>query len=252
MHSWKLLLDSVIGTSHIQTNQPCQDYATGRELEVCGDRFLVLVCADGAGSASRSELGSRFVCTSLLNMIASALESGLELKDITRERVVEWHAIVRRRLSMEACRVNVDLREFATTILTAIIGPSRALFSHIGDGVIVYDDGEEYRTPFWPQQGEYANTTYFLTSRDFEDQLAFEWVDRQVDEVALLTDGLQPLALHYATRSVHSPFFQPMFTALRGANDPEELRQPLKTFMNSPAVNSRTDDDKTLVLATRR
>jgi hypothetical protein len=146
----------------------------------------------------------------------------------------------------------VDLREFATTILTAIVGPSQALFSHIGDGVIVYGDGDGYRTPFWPQQGEYANTTYFLTGSDFEDQIAFEGIDRQIDEVALLTDGLQPLALHYATRSVHSPFFQPMFAALRGANDPEEFREPLKAFLNSAGVNSRTDDDKTLVLATRR
>ena len=249
MASWKLLLESAIGTSHIQTNQPCQDYASGRVLNA---DTIVLVCADGAGSASRSEFGSRFVCTGLLNLIATALEDGLALKDITRERVVEWHATVRRRLSLEACRENVDLREFATTILTAIVGPSQALFSHIGDGVIVYGDGEVYRTPFWPQQGEYVNTTYFLTGSDFEDQIAFEGIDRQIDEVALLTDGLQPLALHYASRSVHSPFFQPMFTALRGASDPEDFREPLKVFLNSAGVNSRTDDDKTLVLATRR
>lgn len=249
MPSWKLLLDSVIGTSHVQTNQPCQDYASGRVLDA---DTIVLLCADGAGSASRAEFGSRFVCRSLLHTIATDLENGLALKDITRDRVVEWHATVRRRLSLEACRENLDLREFATTILAAIIGPSQAFFSHLGDGVIVYRDGDNYKTPFWPQQGEYANTTYFLTGSDFEDQLAFEGIDRQIDEVALLTDGLQPLALHYATRSVHSPFFKPMFNALRDASDPDELREPLKAFMNSPAVNSRTDDDKTLVLATRR
>jgi hypothetical protein len=249
MPSWKLLLDSVIGTSHAQTNQPCQDYASGRILDA---DTIVLVCADGAGSAARSEFGSRFVCTALLNIIATALEGGLALKDISRQCVVHWHATIRRRLSLEACCENVDLREFASTVLTAIVGPSQALFSHIGDGVIVYGQGEGYKTPFWPQQGEYANTTYFLTGSDFEDQIAFEAINRQIDEVALLTDGLQPLALHYASRSVHSPFFQPMFTALRDAADPDDLREPLKAFMNSPAVNSRTDDDKTLVLATRK
>lgn len=249
MPPWKLLLDSVAGTSHVQTNQPCQDYATGRILDA---DTVVLVCADGAGSASRSQFGSRFVCTGLLNIIATALEGGLELKDVSRERVVDWHATVRRRLSLEACRENVDLREFASTVLMAIVGPSQALFSHIGDGVIVYGEEDVYKTPFWPQQGEYANTTYFLTGSDFEDQIAFEGIDRQIDEVAILTDGLQPLALHYASRSVHSPFFRPMFTALRDAGDLDELREPLKAFMNSPAVNSRTDDDKTLVLATRK
>lgn len=249
MPTWKLLLDSVVGTSHAQTNLPCQDYASGRMLDA---GTIVLVCADGAGSASRSQFGSRFVCTGLLNIIATALEGGLALKDVSRERVVDWHATIRRRLSLEACRENLDLREFASTVLTAIVGPAQALFSHIGDGVIVYGEGDGYKTPFWPQQGEYANTTYFLTGSDFEDQLAFEGIDRQIDEVALLTDGLQSLALHYASRSVHSPFFQPMFTALRDTGDPDELREPLKAFMNSPAVNSRTDDDKTLVLATRK
>jgi hypothetical protein len=249
MPSWKLLLDSVIGTSHIQTNQPCQDYASGRVLNA---DTVVLVCADGAGSASRSDFGSRFVCTGLLNIIATALEGGLALQDISRERVVDWHTTIRRRLSLEACWENVNLREFASTVLTAIVGPSHAIFSHIGDGVIVYGDGNEYQAPIWPHQGEYANTTYFLTGSDFEDQIAFERIDRQIDEVALLTDGLQPLALHYESRSVHSPFFRPMFDALRCAGDPEELREPLKAFLNSPAVNGRTDDDKTLVLATRR
>ncbi len=87
MPSWKLLLDSVVGTSHTQTNQPCQDYATGRLLNVGGGPTIVLACADGAGSASRSECGSRFVCTGLLSNIASALENGLGLKEITREQV---------------------------------------------------------------------------------------------------------------------------------------------------------------------
>ena len=174
------------------------------------------------------------------------------MKDVTREHVVDWHAKVRQQLNLEASRENVDLREFATTVLTAIVGPSQAIFSHIGDGVIVYGDGDEFKTPSWPKQGEFVNTTYFLTGSDFEDQISFNVIDQQIDEIALLTDGLQPLALHYATHSVHSPFFQPMFAALRDVSNPDELREPLKAFMNSCAVNNRTDDDKTLVLATRK
>ena len=250
MRKWKLLLESMIGTSHIQTNQPCQDFAVGRVLDAAD--IVVLICADGAGSASHSKFGSHFVCNGLLNIIATDLAGGLALKDVTREHVVDWHAKVRQQLNLEASRENVDLREFATTVLTAIVGPSQAIFSHIGDGVIVYGDGDEFKTPSWPKQGEFANTTYFLTGSDFEDQISFNVIDQQIDEIALLTDGLQPLALHYATHSVHSPFFQPMFAALRDVGNPDELREPLKAFMNSCAVNNRTDDDKTLVLATRK
>ena len=102
---------------------------------------------------------------------------------------------------------------------------------------------------FWPQVGEYANTTWFVTSADFEQMLQVR--GEAVDEVALFTDGLQMMALHFATRSVHRPFFEPLFAALRGAAQPEDLVVPLRAFLDSPAVNERTDDDKTLVLAVR-
>jgi len=44
-----------------------------------------------------------------------------------------------------------------------------------------------------------------------------------------------------------------MFTRLRGIRPtrPRGLAGELRAFLDSPAVNQRTDDDKTLVLATR-
>jgi hypothetical protein len=59
------------------------------------------------------------------------------------------------------------------------------------------------------------------------------------------------LALSYASKSAHQPFFARMFAALRKVGDREDLVVPLRQFLDSPAVNDRTDDDKTLVLATR-
>jgi hypothetical protein len=65
---------------------------------------------------------------------------------------------------------------------------------------------------------------------------------------------LQRLALHYEGRTAHAPFFRPMFAPVRAA-DPgraETLSTQLAAFLGSQPVNARTDDDKTLVLATRR
>jgi len=42
-----------------------------------------------------------------------------------------------------------------------------------------------------------------------------------------------------------------MFSRLRGEAEPERLLGELRAFLESPPVNQRTDDDKTLVLATR-
>ena len=79
-------------------------------------------------------------------------------------------------------------------------------------------------------------------------------IDRSIDEVAIFTDGLQGLALHYESRRAHTPFFQPMFAWMRpaGSGYCEGLSSSLTSFLNSKKVNDRTDDDKTLILATRR
>ena len=71
--------------------------------------------------------------------------------------------------------------------------------------------------------------------------------------MALLTDGLQGLALRFASREAHGPFFEPMFARLRreARRGLDGLHGELARFLDSPAVNQRTDDDKTLVLATR-
>jgi hypothetical protein len=70
-------------------------------------------------------------------------------------------------------------------------------------------------------------------------------------DVACFTDGLERLALRFDTREVHGPFLSPMLSALRHHKNPDELFASLSEFLNSEKVNERTDDDKTLILATR-
>jgi hypothetical protein len=70
-----------------------------------------------------------------------------------------------------------------------------------------------------------------------------------------MTDGLQPLALHYATQSVHEPFFRGMFLPLYGSSGSGEvpaLSASLEQFLSSERVRMRTDDDVSLILVTRR
>jgi hypothetical protein len=67
----------------------------------------------------------------------------------------------------------------------------------------------------------------------------------------MMTDGLQRLALDFRTQAPHEPFFSPLFKALRSAPVAEDLAVPLRQLLSSSSVNERTDDDKTLLLATR-
>ena len=107
---------------------------------------------------------------------------------------------------------------------------------------------------FWPQGGQYPNETWFVTDPNAINYLECTTLAESIAEIALLTDGLQPLALHYQSRQAHKPFFGPMFQGLRDYPEdgcPMALTHALEQFLDSPAINQRTHDDKTLILASR-
>jgi hypothetical protein len=237
---WKLVYGSVQGTSHFQSGLPCQDYCAGA---VCGTT-LVAACADGAGSAELSQLGSK-----------AAVDRFMEVADCdampATEQVEAWVDAARENLLETAAANGSTPRQLACTFLAAVVGDGWAAFVQVGDGVIVFDGPDGYNLAFWPDNGEYANTTRFLSEDDFRRHLRVEVVERQVSELAVLTDGLQMLALDIAGAKVHDRFFAPLFKAVRNGPNEAALQTSLLEFMDSKRVNERTDDDKTLLLATR-
>ena len=143
------------------------------------------------------------------------------------------------------------LRDYASTLCVAVLAARRSLFLQIGDGAIVVRRDGVCGTVFWPQSGEYLNTTSFLTSDDFREQVQVRAVEVPFADAALLTDGVERLALQFDQRIPHLPFFQPLFAGARAAGNVEALGADLKGLLESPAVAAKNDDDKTLLLACR-
>ena len=69
--------------------------------------------------------------------------------------------------------------------------------------------------------------------------------------LAVFTDGLQGLALKHPARTPHEPFFAPLFAFAAEARDAHDAEAQLAAFLSGPRVTARSDDDITLVLATR-
>lgn len=210
----------------------------------------MLACADGAGSAAHSERGANLACKHFVHTARTALETGRPENLFREEIILGWYREVRSALAEEAIRLETTPRQLACTLLTAIIGENGSVFAQVGDGAIVVRDEAELVPVFWPQAGDYINTTNFVSDSNFET--AFQFAQRgRINEISLLTDGLQMLALNFSTRMAHAPFFEPMLAALRASQNADDLFVPLRAFLDSPAVNGRTDDDKTLLLAMR-
>lgn len=248
---WKTLYQSVIGSSHQLSGQPCQDSCAVTTVEMSDGPALVLACSDGAGSASLAEVGSRIACDVMLRSIAHDLSAMDGALCITSDQALKWLTQVHLALIDEAQVREVEPRDLACTLLFAVIGRAGAGFGQIGDGAIVVLQDDHYETVFWPQSGEYINSTNFISDARFHSLFDFSWRTDPFRDIALLTDGLQMLCLHYQSRQVHTPFFAPMFRDLRDTQDPNSLSKALADYLSSSVIVSRTDDDKTLVLATR-
>ncbi len=249
--------------------------------------------ADGAGSAAWAEHGAAIAVKTVVDFLSCQLDaSRLDYAAMLREAAVE----AREAVLAETHRLGAKPRDLASTLLVVIAGPDNGSALQIGDGVIVASGGNDWswvfcpqrdttkipwalwpqrvvhgnqilvnQTPkfrwiFWPQRGEYANTTRFLTDMDAVERLQVALRLGKVTDIALMTDGLESLALHYASTSAYNPFFHGMFRPLVNAAEADvdkdreikHLSAILESFLSSERVRSRTDDDASLILATYR
>ena len=253
---WRYVAASVIGTSHEKAGGTCQDANECRIYSLpAGEKVLAAAVADGAGSALYGGEGAAKTCSALLDLIQQHLSLSGSIEQITRDTAASWIIAIQNLLEEEAKAISRERRDFACTVLGLIVGESSAACFQVGDGVMVLADSQEqtYGHVFWPDRGEYANTTHFVTEDDAVEHLQFASVNRRIVEAALLTDGLQTIALNYQQQIAHEPFFKGLFAPLRTTDEGHsgELSASLATFLSSPRVNEKTDDDKTLVLASR-
>jgi hypothetical protein len=253
---WRIAAASVVGTSHERTGSNCQDSHDCRIVHApSGVEVFVGVVADGAGSAERSEEGSRICCLALASAVERYVCAGDSLASVTRDHALQWLGEVRAAINAAADGESRPIWDFACTLLAAVVGDGHAIFLQVGDGAIVVPaQGEpnEWCWVFWPQNGEFANTTNFVTDEDAPAKLEFDSTSPAVAEVAIFSDGVENLVLRRKLRDVHAPFFNAMLPPVRALPQPgrdASLSAKLAAYLGSPVIVDKTDDDKTLVIA---
>lgn len=252
---WRIAHASVIGTSHQKNGTICQDTGYCQIIyAVDGNDILLAVASDGAGSATRSEIGSQLAVDSFLQQFGEAAMN-MSLSKIDRPFVLNWLKNLNAKIQEKADQEKIETKEFACTILAAIVDLDDAIFFQIGDGAIVVSElgSIDYGHMFWPQHGEFANQTNFLTQDNIAETLEFAYVKRTFETVSIFTDGIERLVLDFPSKSVHPPALRPILDWLAKCepSTDESSSAALIAYLSSDLINSRTDDDKTLVMATR-
>ncbi|MCQ4188385.1 PP2C family serine/threonine-protein phosphatase [Methylocystis suflitae] len=252
---WTWAGAKVAGTSHIKSGLGCDDNGICSEVATPRGPVLVAVVSDGAGSARYSAIGSALVCVTLTKLARGFVAEGYSVSDISHDVGDVWLTQVRERISISSSLRDRSPREYAATLVAAIIGPADATFLHVGDGgaVIKCENEDSWEIPSWPTQGEFASTTFFVTD-DKRPPLQHRYVDRPVRSLGIFTDGLERLILDFTKKVPFDPFFDKVIAPLRAeaTGRSRRLSRELERFLDSASINDRTDDDKTLILANRK
>lgn len=253
--SWRWAGACSIGTSHLKSNLACQDRASCVTIDVSGHEYLSVVVSDGAGSAQKAAEGASIVCAGFQRLAVSHLRSGKNLDEIYGEVAADWLDDIRERINIRSKKEKLRPREYAATLVAAIIGAESALVVHIGDGAAVLRNQAtgEWIVPSWPYHGEYASTTRFVVD-DPQPVINLVLTEGTFDRTAVFSDGMERLVLDHRERSAPTTFFDRLTgpvskCALPGRD--RKLSKQLRSYLDSAKVCEATDDDKSLVLGAR-
>ena len=247
--AWRWVAASVTGTSHIRVGDRRQDACA---VSAIGDNCVLAIVSDGAGTAEFGAYGAWLTCRFLTVRFRERLRKNPELP--TGGLLHDWIDELRNRIAEIADRRESEPRQFASTLAAILVSPHQVLTLQVGDsGVVGRRDGE-WEVLCWPENGEFAATTYFVTDHP-KPRLNIARLLRRDDAYALFSDGVGDLALSYKEQAAHRGFFDPMMRpvdAASGQGRLAELSTKLSAFLAGPSVCERTDDDKTLILISRR
>lgn len=243
--SWRWAAASVVGTSHIRSGERLQDaYA----VSTCGKDHVFAVVSDGAGSAGFGAYGAWLVCRRLKVQFRDWSTKHEGLPD--DETLVGWIDDFRDCIAVIAEQRESVPRQFAATLAALFISRGELVALHIGDSAIVGRCDSNWKVICWPETGEYASTTYFVTDEP-TPVMNIVRGPSEYDAFALLSDGVGEFALSQLEQQAHPGFFEPMLKAVdasANAGRLPELSRKLGAFLAGPSVCERTDDDKTLIL----
>ena len=258
MDQWITACASVTGTGHHKSGIPCQD-ASAVKVNPTGE-WVVIVASDGAGTAKRAEEGSALVAeiffNSLLTMTSelASRSPGQWINDLVIEKVLETRKLLRAKAGSD------DISDFNCTLVACLLGPNGGFSIHIGDGAIfggsnapikggntTFDQKDFFISP--PENGEYANETYFITERDWVKRLRITPMPK-LDWVFACTDGGTALALA-SDKDPKESFILPVLERVLAEPSLEGRNNRLRNILENPEADKVTGDDKTIVIACR-
>lgn len=234
---------SIIGNAHKRDGSYCQD--SFRIKHTANKKWVAIAVSDGAGSAKFAGQGSQFISEKVADALIDIGEN-LETKapgHWINDSVIS--CLVQIRENLRQLARSDDISDYHATLVSVLLGPSGGFSIHIGDGAIFggkykplpkstisIDDGFFISKP---ENGEYANETFFLTEPAWVKHLRITPIP-PLDWIAIATDGGCALALDGIFQP-NEGFMSNLFTTIRNEKQKEWssiLSEALSDEKNAP------------------
>jgi len=197
----KLTGQVVQGQGHARNNKPCQDRIFVKQYNNI-EGYIAL--ADGAGSCARSDIGAQICVRSVGEIIRKRFglyyrNPGLLKRQILRTLI--------NLLKKKAASANLSIREFSSTLLFVYSKKVNTrvyyISGHIGDGLIIMEHKRDVKIISYPENGEYINSTYFVTSHNAMEHLRINkgFVEGNAGFL-LISDGTAEALYHRQSRTL--------------------------------------------------
>ncbi len=245
---WHVCSAAAIGSSHLDIGLPCQDACAS----ACDGDLLVAVVCDGAGSRARSDTGAQLMSQEIVTQLLASLRGGeVALSSVKDLQPLFATAIgtARDRLVVRAVEDHCALEDYAATVVGVVADAAGGVFFHIGDGIGAALAPGGSCVISTPENGEYANETYFVTGQDWLAHLRITPFTGPAD-VLLMSDGAMPFVMARGVGDVYRPFVDPVLAYLRAASEADGCAA-LAATLDDPRTRTITSDDKTLLVAIR-
>lgn len=152
--------------------------------------------------------------------------------------------------------LEVKLHDFASTLLFVAIKGDKYVVGHLGDGIVgvfkVQKNGEKtIEVLSYPENGEYANETFFTTSREAEKYLRISSSTVDTEEgFILMSDGAGESFYQNKTKEL-IPLVKQIMEDIRDIKNLDEVQKNVDALMEN-RVKHRTSDDCSIVCAVKK
>jgi len=230
------------GRAHENEGLPCQDKtATFRSSDKKSGGIAV---ADGSGSSLHSQFGAHAAVSIILPFIETRFNFFYHNPSKAREIIIQF---IIEKLQSIALGKSCDLNDLASTLMFVYVQRSkksiRFIAGNIGDGVIAMAENKQINAISLPSKGEFANTTYFLTSPEAKSFLKIYTGILPIPiGFILMTDGAAETLYMKKTARLNQAFCNQMLNWFDRYSQ-EKINKLVKTNLEKGIFKEVTYDD---------